>query len=245
MNMLNIALCGHIDFADDGSSATELLESRSRAAGFEGCSITVFDNPHDLVEAATDTKADPDIDVVVIGAEVAGMSGIGLVRELRAETHGYKIVLCEEDYENAVEALDLHIDGYLVAPVAHEDLSALIDRQLAKIREFRDNSVVIRFREGVKRISVSQIVYAETQDHAQVVHLADGTTFTANLSSQGLFDILEPSGCFFKAGSSYMVNLRAVRLVNASQSTAIMADGTAITVPRRVRKALEEAILAS
>ena len=90
----------------------------------------------------------------------------------------------------------------------------------------------------------SQFLYAETVDHDQVVHLSDGTTCSERISSQAFFDSLEHGGRFFKAGRSYIINVRKVRYVDARESTAMMADGTIIRIPIRVRKSLEEAILA-
>ena len=65
------------------------------------------------------------------------------------------------------------------------------------------------------------------------------------ISSQAFFEMLQHDKRFFKAGSSYIVNVNMVRFVDPRSSTARLVDGTVVSIPVRVRKSLEEAIMAN
>ena len=116
---------------------------------------------------------------------------------------------------------------------------------LRRVAAYHDNSILVKTRDGARRIRFSQFVYAKTVDHDQEIHLTDGTSCRVRLSSQAFFDMIKEDSRFFKAGSSYIVNVRMVRFVDSKSSTARMMDGTVVSVPVRVRKSLEMAILAN
>ena len=225
-------------------SFSSVIEDCACAAGFDEVRFEEFANSFDLADAAVDAKDHMAADVVVCGLGLKGVTGVEVARIVRNADSSAQIVLCSDGYEDALEALELHVDGYVVLPVAADELVRVLMRVFRRVRDIHEHSIVLNTREGMRRIRTSQFLYAETVDHNQVVHLADGTTCSERISSQAFFDLLEHGGHFFKAGSSYIINVRKVRFVDARQSTATMMDGTVIPIPLRVRKSLEEAILA-
>ncbi len=243
--MLHIACCGHIELAGADDTARALIERCASAAGFDEPAVHGYDSPLDLIDAVVGPRAEASMDVAIGGLGLSGISGIELARELRNEGFTQHLVLCSESYDDAMEALGLHVDGYLVPPIRTQALEAVLQRTFDRVRDHHAESVVIRAREGVRRIRTSQLLFSETADHDQRIHLADGTSLSMRISSRALFDLLEDSGRFFKAGSSYIVNVRAVRRVDPQGSTATLMDGTVVPIPVRLRKALEDAILSN
>lgn len=241
--MLDVAVCGHIELDDPAITLDGIVEACAREAGFAETSVEEFDSPLDLIDAVAHPRSTAEIDFVIIGTGIKGVSTAELVHELRAVGHALFIVLCAESGADPLEILGMHVDCVIKDPISADELRATLARILPEVRALHDDSVVIKFREGIRRIPFPQLIYVETRDRTQAVHLADGTEYLATMTSQAFFDILEDSGRFFKVGSSYIVNLGAVRLVNARQSTVELSDGTTVPVPRRVRKPLEEAIL--
>ena len=248
--MIHIASCGHIGFLDenpvDGTGVETLqstFEKCARQAGFTRVCADMFDSPLELIEAMGDSRLESAIDVVVCGTDIPGMQGIELVRELRLENHAQHMVVVAEGFDHAAEALANSVDAYLVMPVERADFEDALVKVFASVKDEREESFEIRTREGVRRIRLSSFSYAETADHDQVIHLVDGTVLTLRASSQALFDQLREHSCIFKAGSSYILNVRLVKLVDPRASTAEMFDGTIIPIPGRVRIPLENAIL--
>ena len=210
--------------------------------GFDDPSIIPYENPIDLVEAVIHPKTEDLIDLVVCGLGLQGMEGIEIVRDIRKTNGSVGIVLCAEDGSNAFEAMALRADGYLLEPTP-EMFCTVMGRAIERVSAYHANSIIVRSREGTQRIRFSQFLYSETSDHDQVVHLTNGKTCSVRISSQTFFDQLKHDSRFFKAGSSYIVNVRMVRFVDSRSSTARLVDGTVVSIPVRVRKSLEDAIL--
>jgi len=242
--MLRVACHGIVELKETEKPFFSVVEECAREAGFDEVLIKEFANPFDFADAIVDTKDHTAADVVICGLEPSGATGAELARSVGNAGKTARIVLCSDGYGDALEALELHTDGYVVSPIAADDLARMLMRVFRRVHDFHAHSVVINAREGMRRVRISQFMYAETVDHDQVVHLADGTTYSTRISSQAFFDLLGKERHFFKVGSSYIVNVRKVRSVNARHSTATMMDGTVIPVPLRVRKSLEDAILA-
>lgn len=243
--MLHVACCGQIELADTDDTVRSLMERCASEAGFGGSVVSEYASPLDLIDAVTGSRATGDTDVAIAGLGLSGISGIGLARELRDEGFTQHLVLCAESHDDALEALRLHVDGYLVPPISTKVLMPILERMLRRIWAYHAESLVIRAREGARRVRMPQLLFSETADHDQRIHLADGTCLSMRMSSRALFELLSDSGRFFKAGSSYIVNMRAVRNIDPRASTATMTDGTVIPIPVRLRKALENAILAN
>ena len=87
-------------------------------------------------------------------------------------------------------------------------------------------------------------MYAQTDNHDQVLHMLDGNTVQLRCSSQDLFDRLSHDRRFFKLGSSYIVNLDFVESVRGNGATIAFTDGSAAPVPVRLRKATQDAVMA-
>lgn len=93
--------------------------------------------------------------------------------------------------------------------------------------------------EAIQELRDDDMMFAETSDHDQVIHLQNKATVSTRSSSQALFNRLSQDGRFFKAGSSYILNLDNVRSIQGRDVTFV--NGEAITVPARSRKELEDA----
>ena len=93
--------------------------------------------------------------------------------------------------------------------------------------------------EAIQELRDDDMMSAETSDHDQVIHLQNKATVSTCSSSQALFNRLSQDRRFFKAGSSYILNLDNVRSIQGRDVTFV--NGEAITVPARSRKELEDA----
>ena len=241
--MINIAYCGNVEL--EGYALDYALEHCAEKNGFSNVNIMPFENPLDLVDAVVHPKTDDLIDLVVCGVDLPGMEGIELVRDIRKHSGSVGIVMCSRDGADAYEALALRIDSYLLQPTTPEKFCPVVGRAISRVSAYHTNSIIVRSRDGMRRIRFSQFLYSETADHDQAVHLTNGKTINVRVSSQAFFEMLQHDKRFFKAGSSYIVNVNMVRFVDPRSSTARLVDGTVVSIPVRVRKSLEEAIMAN
>ena len=245
VRMLHIACCGTIPIVDADTCCREVFEQCAAETGLGADDFTIdaYESPFALIENVTGAKSLVAIDIVVCGAGTTGLSGIEFVRDLRDAGYTEHIVMCVDDSASAFEAISLNVEGFLVQPVALADMRNLFVRMLSTVAQNHEHSIELRTREGARRIDLRRLVYATTAGHDQELHMVDGSSTSVRMSSQAFFDLVSHSGRFFKAGSSYIVNINLVRRVDQRSSSARLADGTNIPIPGRVRKALEEAVL--
>lgn len=245
VRMLHIACCGVIPIVDADICCREVFEQCAAETGIDDFAIDAYESPFALIESIVGTKSLAATDIVVCGANTPGLSGIEFVRDLREAGYTEHIVMCVDDSASAFEAISLNVEGFLVEPVTLADMRGLFTRLLSIVAEDHGHSIELRTRDGVRRVDLRRLVYAMTVGHDQELHMLGGASISVRISSQAFFDLVSHSGRFFKAGSSYIVNVNLVRRVDQRTSSARLADGAVIPIPGRVRKALEEAVLAN
>lgn len=245
--MIRIALCGHITL--ERGTVAEALVACTEARGLEAPLLETFSNPTDLIDACLSTNDDSDPFDVVIGAlELKGISGIHMTSELAEAdliNDGLRIVLCAHDGFHAVHAAQNGVSAYLVEPVPRDHFEAVMGPLLATIAHEHETSIVLHCREGARRILASRLTYVETSGRDQLVHrVGEKLPLSVRCSSRALFELLKDDPRFYKAGSSYIINLDHVDSFVLRGSTARLLEGTQISVPVRLRTSLAEAICA-
>ncbi|MDO4890253.1 MAG: LytTR family transcriptional regulator DNA-binding domain-containing protein [Coriobacteriaceae bacterium] len=239
--MLNIALCGNREPAAGNTAG--IIADCARVLDIPQPSILEFASAFELLEHVDDRMAEPLIDLAIIDAHQAGMSGMQIVRDARKSGFDGEFILLEDTGASALEAQRLDVRGYLAKPVNAEDLADEIYGMLERLAKIDADSVTLRMRGGLRRIVFTRFVYAQTSNHDQVLHLRDGQTAQLRCSSQELFDQLSHDPRFLKLGSSYIVNLDLVQSLYANGAALTFVDGSEASVPVRFRKAMQDALL--
>ena len=229
-----------------GANAKATIESLAPELGIDLAPVEILSSSLDATDYFTRPAEDQLIDLIVLCDDLAGMSGMQLAREIRAVDRNVRIVLAADTGDDAYEALQLGVNSYLIKSVACEGMcEVVVDaviRELTAVKEQRDQTIVLRFRDRPRRVNKGDIEYIETADHDQMVHFKNGEKYAIRSSSQALFDQLSHDGRFFKAGSSFIVNLTQVRSFEPD-GFARMMSGAAVAIPVRLRKSFENALL--
>lgn len=239
--MVFVALHDSLALADVDARA--IVCEQAHAAGFEQVEIAQFSSAIDLVDLAS-SKADVPLELAVLPYDLLGLSGIQAIAEARSAQPDLIAIVIDAASTHAIEATRAGIDGYLVEPIDLIEFSRILGRAFATLRRRHDTSVLLVTRTGPVLIALDDIVYCETDGHNQRIHLKDRRALSGRYSSLALFDILACDKRFFKVGSSYIVNLHEVRRLHTPSGDLALSDGAGIPVPQRLRKSLEEALLA-
>ncbi|MFR5601364.1 MAG: response regulator [Lachnospiraceae bacterium] len=83
-----------------------------------GCSPACFGRPREAMDYARDHK----IDVAFLDIEMGSLSGITLAKVLKEIQPEISIIFVTSHVQYAVEAFSIHASGYLLKPVAKEDM---------------------------------------------------------------------------------------------------------------------------
>ena len=236
---VRIALCESVTLSD-GDAAAVIRES-AEAHGFDAVTISACASALDLADSVVRSAQNPALELTIVDIDRAEQSGIELLREVRDADPVMSIVIVAGDASVAKEAISIDAAAYLLKPLTTQALQAALERCWPRIEKRRASYVELRFRDRVRSIDPGSIIYAETADHDQLVHFTNGESYATRSSSQGLFDQLSHDMRFFKAGSSFILNLDHVRFFS-SDGEATLDTGETITVPVRLRKSLEAAL---
>ena len=237
--MIQVALCGNLRLEDSDVLAS--LDLCAAARGVELAPIIKCASAVDLIDRVAHPGQKTLVDLVISDYDLQGLHGVQMVRELRDADCEVHVVLMADSPDDAAQALSLSVDGYLVHPVPPSSFEHVVGYVLGLIDERRRASVEFRFRDRARRLDLADIVFITTVDHDQVVHTTDGRRHAVRCSSKAMFDLVAHDKRFFKAGSSVIVNMAHVRLVTPRGSVK-MSNGETVTVPTRLRKALESAL---
>lgn len=250
---LYVGICGDVIVgqANAKQALEECASTVDPSMGVALAPVETLPASLDAVERITNPGQKPPLDLLIIDADLPGLSGISLVREIRAIDRYVRIVMTAHDGDQAYDALTLGVDAYLLKPVSNDAFCKALLELLTETAAQRAETVVVNFRDRVRRVAKRDIVYAETVDHDQVVHFRDGGECAIRCSSQALFDLLASDAAnaadatderFFKAGSSFIVNLSYVRSFG-KDGVAQLAGGATVTVPVRLRNVFAEALM--
>ena len=242
---LRVAICGNADVGQSSAKRELMLLDGVFASpsDLRPTAIEEFPASSEAIEQILDPARDLPFDLLIVDDSTPGFSGISLIRELRARERGIGVIMMTPDDGLAYDALMVGVDAFLPHPVISEVFRETATRILADIAARRPETVVLRFRDRVRRLDRRDIVYAETVGHDQVLHMRSSDKMPVRSSSQALFDKLSDDTRFFKAGSSFIVNLSFVRSVGRD-GAARLSGGSTVTVPVRLRRAFADALLA-
>lgn len=232
---MNIALCD--DNARFRAQTARSLEDILEKRGIEA-SVSKFASASGLLQAIADGQS---FDVYLLDIVMPGMDGVTLARELRTISASAPILFFTTSSDYAVEAFALGAAHYVVKPFTREEFVAAIDRALAQVPRQTSKGIVLKSADGLVNVAFDDLVYSESDEHYQHVHLVDGREVFTRMSGAELWQHLEPARHFVRAGLKYILNLRHFQSVGKGGVT--LPDGTVIEIPRRALPDVKDAYL--
>jgi len=210
--MLRIALCD--DNAGELSNLVGLLDLY-RASRNLDCEYGVFPNGFELVSALDRGRR---FDIFCLDIIMPGFTGIDAAKEIRRFTKAAPIVFFTSTPEYALESYSVKAVNYILKPITEEKLFITFDELLEKIKAERDeDAIIVKSSEGIQRILVSSLVFAEVIGRNVLYHLRSGKVIECTESFSSACDRLEKFGCFFKPHRSYLVNMEYVDTIENHQ----------------------------
>ena len=240
--MINIAICGEMPFSAE--SMAGLITRCAQHLALPIPEPQFFATSFTLLEHLDNPAAEPLFDLIILQAASSGLSPLQTAQDARKSGYDGEIILIEDTAKHALGACRAQATGYLVSPIGESNLEAEISASIARLAKLDAESITMRMRGGVKRIPFARLVFAQTSNHDQVLHMRDGSTMQLRCSSHDLFDRLSHDARFLKLGSSYIVNLDLVSSLNSNGETLMFVDRSTASVPVRFRKVVQDALFA-
>lgn len=228
---LRIAICD--DEAADIEYVSSLVEKWAQKQGTE-LHMESFLSAESFLFKYEEKK---DYDILLLDIEMAEMDGVTMAKRIRQENESVQIIFITGYSDYIAEGYEVAALHYLMKPVREEKLFSVLDRAILKLQH---NERMLNLDVGgeMVRIPFFEIRYLEVLKNYVTVHAKRDYTVKKTL---GEFE-KELDERFFKAGRSYLINLKQVRRVTKAE--VYLADGTVIPLPRGQYEAINRAIIA-
>ena len=196
-----------------------------------------FTDPDVFLQAYDDSEEKPYL--VIIQVEMQEMSGIEVARILRKKGSTVRLILMDVSDKYAMDAFDVHADGYFKKPVTYQDFASAMSRFRARFA-IESHTIEVRAERSKVNLHTADILFAESIGHNVWIYTKEGE-YKTPLTMSKLAEILQEEKSFLPCGRSYLVNMAFISQIETE--VIVMNDGSRIPVPVRIRKKVNEAYL--
>ena len=178
-----------------------------------------------------------DYDILLLDIEMGKMDGVTMAKLIRRDNESVQIVFITGYSDYIADGYDVAALHYLIKPVRKDQLFSVLDRAAERLKK-NEKELLLRTADETVVMPVREIRYLEVRQNYVTVH---GKTDVTVKRTLGEFE-RELDERFFRLGRSCIVNLTCIRRI--SRTEVILADGSAIPLPRGQYDALNRAMIA-
>ncbi|HEX3021404.1 MAG TPA: LytTR family DNA-binding domain-containing protein [Lachnospiraceae bacterium] len=230
--MIHIAICD--DSIDELSNMIQLI-NQYRTCKQVNCEYAAFQNGLELI--ATLEKG-IRFDFYCLDIIMPTFTGIDTAKELRNFDKTAPIIFFTSSMEFAYESYSVKAINYVLKPVTKEKLFFTFDEVLDRMKIEKDDVIIVKSSEGVQRILLPNLVFAEVNGRNVLYHLISGNVIECTESFTAASNILLKFKYFIKTHRSYIVNMQYIDTIGNHQ--IIMQTNTPIPIAqgksREIRK---------
>lgn len=221
--MIKIAFCD-----DDLSSLNEIhvLLNKYRAISNHNITQTIFQSPLELL---ADIEKGVRFDILFLDVIMPGENGIDAAKEIRQYDETVKIIFLTSSSEFAVQSYAVGAYFYQLKPIAAEPLFHLMDSIIAECQKNQQQSLILRCKNGISRISLDKLEYCEIIGHTLSFHMNNGVIMESTGSLDELCSLLSPYENFLRPHRSYLINMDYIS--NISYKAITMDSLAKIPIP--------------
>lgn len=236
---------------DDEPEARELLKYMLQ----ESDGVSVIGTAGDVDEALLLMKREKP-HLVLLDIQMPGKDGFQFIEQIQGSDHEPGVIFVTAYEHYAIQAIRNSVFDYILKPVHQEELDSAIlrfrtrGRMVQKqelhqlIETLRSNGPVkikLNTRAGYMLIDPAEVVFCEADGNYTHIQLTSGSRETTTQNLGSIEDLLEGS-TFFRAGRSYLLNLKYLSRVDRKSSHCLLeypGDSCSIRIPAQKIKMLE------
>lgn len=203
--MIQVAICD--DNIDELSSMMQHM-NQYRTAKHLNCEYAVFSNGFELISALEKGK---HFDIYCLDIIMPGFTGIEVAKNIRSFDKSAQILFFTSSPEFALESYSVNAVSYVLKPLSKEKFFSSFDVMLerVKINEY-DDFFIVKSKEGVQKVLISNLVFAEVIGRNVLYHLVSGKVIECIEPFSSACDNLLKYKRFIKTHRSFIVNMQYV-----------------------------------
>lgn len=234
--MLKLCICD--DSREDAARIRALAERFAGGHPELPLRVSVFHSPFDLLEHL---EAEGGFDLYLLDVLMPHLKGVELAERIRARGEKAEILFLTVSREYALDAFDVDACGYLLKPVNQARFDSLLLAAARRMDGPEDASLLLKTKEGLRKILFRDLVAVESFNHDRVLTLADGARVVTADTLSSLLERLSGDLRFFSPHRAYIINLEHITALNASSVT--LSTGQRVPVARASLAALKKAYM--
>lgn len=229
--MLKITICD--DDINELNKTIKMCQEYKASHPGSDIRIKSFSSPIELKNSITQGEKS---DVYLLDIYMPKVMGTEVAKFLKENDEYCQIIFLTTSTNHAVEAFSLHVTHYLVKPYTQAQLEDALNKAFLAIEKRNNAHLTVKTSDALYRIDFSTFLYSETNKHIQQIHLEDGKSQQARMTSAELFKLVSFDSRFFKCGSTYIINLGKVEEI--TKNYILFETGMKIPMQRRQYKDL-------
>ena len=231
--VLKIAICDDEKEFRDAAERMLKLYMEEKAVPYQA---DVFNVPSELVDM---TEKGTIYDIYLLDIYMPGITGMSIATELRSRGVKSPIIFLTSSTDHALEAFGVNATHYLLKPYSKGNFYAGMDKAMQSIAAHKDDSIVLKVDNEYRSISVSGIIYCESEDKYQRLYLESGEKLLIRISGADLYKQLSQFDSFYHCGRAHIINLDYISRVTVEG--VIFKNGRALKLPHTVLAGLKKA----
>lgn len=224
-----------VAIVEDEKQAADLLASYLERYGSENeISFNVV-HYSDAEAFLTDFRC--QFDMVFMDIEMPCIDGMNAAHRLRKIDDMVALVFVTNLARYAINGYEVEALDYVLKPLSYEAFSLKIRKIISYCEKLDNNSILLTFKNNVRRLKLNDIYYVEINAHNIVFHTSQGEIQSYGTLKE-LRDKLENKN-FALCNRCYLVNLRYVKLIDGY---SVIVGGDELQISRPQKKEFSEAM---
>jgi len=231
--MLQIALCD--DNIDELSNMVQLIDLYRVSRNFS-CEYAAFHNGLELIATVEKGKR---FDIYCLDIMMPGFTGMDTAKEIRGYDKTAPILFFTSSTEFAFESYSVKAINYILKPITKEKFFFTFDELLGQIKAEKDeDAVIVKSNDGIQKIRISNLVFAEVIGRNVLYHLRSGKVIECTELFSSVCDTLAKYGCFIKPHRSFLINMQYVDTIENHQIS--LQDHSSIPIAQGRAKEMKQ-----
>ncbi|MDR0443102.1 MAG: LytTR family DNA-binding domain-containing protein [Treponema sp.] len=212
--MLQIAVCD--DHFDELADIVRLIDQYKTSKDFD-CGSEYFYSGIELIDVLQKGKR---FDIYCLDIIMPEVSGIDTALEIRKYDKTAPILFFTSSPEYAVDSYSVDAVNYVLKPITEEKLFAAFDKMRERMQaEKNEDTLIVKSKDGIEKIFISHLVYAEASKHKVRYHLHNGRVIECTETFTAACDNLLKYRCLTRPHHSYLVNMQYIKTIEKTKIT--------------------------
>lgn len=177
-------------------------------------------------------------DIIMLDVDMPLLGGMSAAERIREQDKNVVLMFITNMAQCAIRGYEVDALDFVVKPVTYAPFGMRLARAVKRARSRAGITVSLQTNDGLRIVSVNDILWLESVDHAVLCHTATDT-YTVKNSLQNAEKLLQGQG-FARCNKCYLVNLRHVEGIRGD---TVRIGGVALELSRHQKAAFAQALL--